>query len=460
MRGRPHRDAEAGERDKPRDLRRPLNAPANRPVPPTMTLCTSQVINSPTDGSGRRFPRTSCAARPRSRRRGGVRPPVITSAGGVQWLETMVTRPRWLAVPDASDHVRRPVNGQVESSGNVADPAIVPVKGRLVPPVSAPAAVTANAANAASSTAAPSSLFIGYLLSAVSVRPGALLTLYERRYSGRKGEVPPWISTLWGRSARAPRTARSSWRLAPQLSALGSAADLALTSRSRTTGSSTSSGATRLRPSSHHLLQVYVSRLRALLDEPPDGRPHRARRGAGMRCGVAPGWLDVERSWRPSHGAGSSRTVDPEAADEILAHAGCGLWRGAPLRLISRTPRPRCASTPVYLEREHLGGAGDLVRRATPARQASRGRPPALRAGRAAPVRRGPTAELMLALYRGGRQAEALGGPRAPTAAARELGIEPPRVRELYRDILLQARRLALEPPEPPGNLPTRRRRS
>ena len=56
-----------------------------------------------------------------------------------------------------------------------------------------------------------------------------------------------------------------------------------------------------------------------------------------------------------------------------------------------------------------------------------------------------------------GRQAEALERARALRRRLRkELGIEPgPSLRDLYRDILLQARNLVIEPPEPPGNLPS-----
>jgi hypothetical protein len=66
--------------------------------------------------------------------------------------------------------------------------------------------------------------------------------------------------------------------------------------------------------------------------------------------------------------------------------------------------------------------------------------------------------QLVLGLYRCGRQAEALKTARALQVRLREeLGVEPSRdLRELYRDILRQAPRLALEPPEPPSNLPTR----
>ena len=64
----------------------------------------------------------------------------------------------------------------------------------------------------------------------------------------------------------------------------------------------------------------------------------------------------------------------------------------------------------------------------------------------------------MLALYRSHRQAEALETARALEGRLLDdLGLDPsPEVRTLYRDILLQAPHLSLEPPEPPGNLPSR----
>ena len=48
----------------------------------------------------------------------------------------MLTKPRWLAVPEASDKVRSPI-GQPKSGATETVPVSWPVKGRWLPPVAA-----------------------------------------------------------------------------------------------------------------------------------------------------------------------------------------------------------------------------------------------------------------------------------------------------------------------------------
>ncbi|HZD86712.1 MAG TPA: BTAD domain-containing putative transcriptional regulator, partial [Gaiellaceae bacterium] len=149
------------------------------------------------------------------------------------------------------------------------------------------------------------------------------------------------------------------------------------------------------------------------------------------------------------------RERDPDAAERALA-AAMGIWQGAPFADL-REPPPAVREHAAYLEREHLEAleAWAEVR-------LSLGQHRDLIPQLAALVAQQPYnetlhAELILALYRDGRQAEALETARALRRRLREdVGIEPgPAVRDLYRDILLQARHLALEPPKPPGNLPS-----
>jgi predicted ATPase/DNA-binding SARP family transcriptional activator len=208
-------------------------------------------------------------------------------------------------------------------------------------------------------------------------------------------------------------------------------------------------------PSAHHQLQVYVSRLRGLLGRLPDG-PRIARDGAGYALRLRPKELDAERFLEAIARGGELRDRDPEAAEHILARA-MRLWRGAPFADLPEPP-PAVRDLAEYLVRHHqealetwidvrlgLGHERELI--------------PEL-AGRVAshPYDEALHAQLMLAQYRCGRQAEALETARALETRLREdLGIEPsPKVRDLFRDILLQAPHLALEPPEPPSNLPTR----
>ena len=220
-------------------------------------------------------------------------------------------------------------------------------------------------------------------------------------------------------------------------------------------GSSTSCGATVLRPSAHHLLHVYVSRLRALLGEPADGQ-RIVRSGSGYALRVEPGELDAQRFEDAIAEARALTDREPEAADQTLARA-MRLWRGAPFADLPEPP-PAVRELAAHLERLYREALGIWVDvRLTLGRH--RELVPEL-AGLVAhdPYDEALHAQLMLALYRCGRQAEALATARAlETRLQEDLGIDPsPEVRDLYRDILLQASRLSLEPPEPPGNLPSR----
>ena len=206
--------------------------------------------------------------------------------------------------------------------------------------------------------------------------------------------------------------------------------------------------------SAHHLLQVYVSRLRALAGAPSDGL-HIDREGAGYALRVGAGELDAELFADALAAARPFVSHDPEAVDRILTPA-MRLWRGTPFADLADPPQA-VREHAVHLEgvhREALGTWIDVRLRL--------GRHRELVPELAALVRQQPYdealhAQQVLALYRCGRQAEALETARALEARLREdLGIDPsPEVRGLYRDILLQAPHLSLEPPEPPGNLPS-----
>ena len=206
--------------------------------------------------------------------------------------------------------------------------------------------------------------------------------------------------------------------------------------------------------SAHHLVQVYVSRLRALLDSP--NGPRIVREGSGYALRAEPGELDADRFLAAVARGRELRDREPEVAAEILAGA-MRLWRGAPFADLPEPP-PLVREHAGYLEREHLEALETWfdVR-------LQLGRHHELVPELSDLVERHPYdealhAQLVLALYRCGRQAEALQTARALQVRLREeLGIDvSPELRDLYRDVLLQAPHLSLEPPEPPGNLPTR----
>jgi DNA-binding SARP family transcriptional activator len=187
-------------------------------------------------------------------------------------------------------------------------------------------------------------------------------------------------------------------------------------------------------------VQVYVSRLRRALGDPELV----ASTSAGYCLRVRPGELDAERfdhlvaDGRRALGAG-----DPELAASLLREA-LGLWRVPPLAdldslpfapvEIARLEEQRVAALESRVEADlalgrHVELVGELQRLVADHRWRER-----------------LHASLMLALYRAGRQAEALAAYReARSVLVDELGIEPGRsLRDLEQAILGQDPRLDL----------------
>jgi DNA-binding SARP family transcriptional activator/class 3 adenylate cyclase len=181
----------------------------------------------------------------------------------------------------------------------------------------------------------------------------------------------------------------------------------------------------------HKSLHVHVFGLRKLL-----GKERVQTKSPGYLLRVEDGELDLER-FRRLRGQGSFA--------EALA-----LWRGPPLSdfayqhfaqaEIARLEDERIACVEEHIERELAAGRhAELT-----------GELDALVADN--PLRERLRAQLMIALYRAGRQAEALEAyQQARTALVDELGIEPGReLRELQQAILTQDPALEL-PHEPPS---------
>jgi DNA-binding SARP family transcriptional activator/class 3 adenylate cyclase len=183
-------------------------------------------------------------------------------------------------------------------------------------------------------------------------------------------------------------------------------------------------------------VQVYVSRLRKLL--PADTV---VTRPPGYLLRVEPEAIDLvrfERLVAEAHGA------EPERASRLLRDA-LALWRGPPLgefdEAFARIEGGRLEDLRLAALEERIEADLALDRRA-----GLIGELEALIAEH--PQRERLRGQLMLALYRSGRQAEALEAYRDARAALDELGIEPgERVRELERAILTQD--AALTPPPP-----------
>ena len=208
------------------------------------------------------------------------------------------------------------------------------------------------------------------------------------------------------------------------------------------------------------IVQNYVSRLRHAL-----GDGQLVTRGHGYVLELQPDALDLHRfESLAARGARALTSGDPKAASENLREA-LALWRGPPLAdfayepfaqsAIARLEERRLEATEGRIEAdlelglhaEEVGELEELVQRN--------------------PLRERLHAQLMLALYRSGRQAEALAAYRAiRTALVEELGLEPgEELQKLHRAILTHDPQLVAPPKvipalaaRTPGTAPIARR--
>jgi YVTN family beta-propeller protein len=177
-------------------------------------------------------------------------------------------------------------------------------------------------------------------------------------------------------------------------------------------------------------LDSYVSRLRMIV-----GADRIVRRPAGYVLSVEPGELDLDRFEELVNLGRDALAVRPDRAAELLVEA-LALWRGPALadlrdepaiaREASRLDERRLIALETRMEAELARGRGaDLA-------------PDLDRLVAENPYRERLLAQLMIALYRGGRQSDALAAYGAGRRRfAEELGLEPsPNLRELERRIL------------------------
>lgn len=199
-------------------------------------------------------------------------------------------------------------------------------------------------------------------------------------------------------------------------------------------------------------VQVHVSQLRKALGPraPIQTRAH------GYVAEVAPEQLDLSRFERLRAEARAALDLGDGAGAARGLREALDLWRGQPLAEFAQEPfaaadaarlaEVRLATLEDRIDADlALGRHGDLVAELE-----------ALVA--AEPRRERLVGQLMLALYRSGRQAEALEAYRdAHRLLGDELGLDPgPALQRLERAILLQDPKLELEaappPPKPPAN--------
>ncbi|MEN8235888.1 MAG: BTAD domain-containing putative transcriptional regulator, partial [Actinomycetota bacterium] len=196
-------------------------------------------------------------------------------------------------------------------------------------------------------------------------------------------------------------------------------------------------------------LWVYVSRLRTAL-EPGLGDAGEAQilttRDHGYALEVDESSIDAVAFERAVGRGQELLRTDAEEASTVLREA-LGVWRGSALQdfsyddfarsEVTRLEELRLGATEDAIEAElRLGRSGELVSELEALWEKN-------------PLRERPVGQLMLALYRAGRSAEALRSfERFRRTIGEELGIDPsPELRRLEEQILLHDSRLQLRTP-------------
>ncbi|HEX6677707.1 MAG TPA: AfsR/SARP family transcriptional regulator, partial [Actinomycetes bacterium] len=196
-------------------------------------------------------------------------------------------------------------------------------------------------------------------------------------------------------------------------------------------------------------LRSYVSMLRRVLE--PDRAAGAtaevlAWQPPGYVLRVGPDDLDAARFERLARDGRAVLPSDPVAADALLGEA-LALWRGDALADVAFEPFAQ--GEVARLGELRLATAEDQVEARLAAGRHAEVVPDLERLLAANPLRERLRGQLMLALYRSGRQADALRAYRdGRDLLVEELGIEPgPALRRLQEEILLQSPTLDWQPP-------------
>jgi DNA-binding SARP family transcriptional activator len=218
-------------------------------------------------------------------------------------------------------------------------------------------------------------------------------------------------------------------------------------------------------------LQMAIARLRKALEPLGDGRGPRLRTvTSGYLLAIAPDELDADAFHAAVHAGSRALDAGEPAQAADLLYGALALWRGPPLAEVAfedfaqgeirRLEELRLRALECRIDAElQLGRHAELIAELESLVIE-------------APTREHLAAQLMLALYRSGRQADALDVyHRVRVALSEQLGLEPgPALKALQGEILAQAASLGASPfqertPSDPGSavsvrapLPTRLR--
>jgi DNA-binding SARP family transcriptional activator/CheY-like chemotaxis protein len=198
-------------------------------------------------------------------------------------------------------------------------------------------------------------------------------------------------------------------------------------------------------------VQVFVSNLRRALEpERPRGAPASVlvTSSPGYVLRTGPGAIDAHEFIRLAEdGRRALEDDDGELAAELLSRAGA-LWRGPALADVLDAPFAQAESA--RLEEMRLSCAEDRIDAELSLGHHITVVPELEQRVSRYPMRERPRAQLMLALYRSGHQADALDAYRTGRQVLRdELGLEPgASLRALEQAVLRQDPDLAWEPPE------------
>ncbi|PKV89702.1 BTAD domain-containing putative transcriptional regulator [Streptomyces sp. TLI_146] len=196
------------------------------------------------------------------------------------------------------------------------------------------------------------------------------------------------------------------------------------------------------------ILQSQIFELRRRLE--PGRRPRTpatvlASAPGGYRLVTAEDACDIDRFDRyVAEAARAARDGDPEDARRLLRTA-LSLWRGIPL---AGVPGPHADSLRGALTERRLGAVETRIRLDLELGEHAESVPELALLVAEHPLREGLRALLMLALYRGGRQAEALAAyTDGRSVLAAELGVEPStELSDLYERVLRADPSLAIDP--------------